>query len=346
MNLNNELEMQYFPKIEKLFKEELGLNIVENYGQVQMGINYIPDLFLSIQIGQFKVPVIVEIKNEISHIAQITRFINRVTHFEGIGIVSAYTIENKIKDKLKALGIGFHEIDKEVFLPFNLKLDQTKNPTPNSSVKSKGFRAESSIKLMLYFVCLPEALAFSQRELAEKLDLSLGTTNKALKNLEIVKLIISKGRKRYLGRFDEIVERWRISFLDFETKSHSLGRFSPLDDSFFSLWQQNVISLDSYWGGEAAASIRTHYLRPALFKIYTYNDRIGPLLQQLRLKKDPNGRIEITKCFWPGEINNPDGTVPDFVTYCELLNSGIDRNIETAEMLKEKLKSRLKKYEY
>lgn len=101
--------------------------------------------------------------------------------------------------------------------------------------------------------------------------------------------------------------------------------------------------MNSYWGGEAAASLKTKYLHPGAFTIYTYESTPISLLKILRLKKDPNGTIEILKCFWPNELNDQSNyTVPDFVVYCDLLNSGIDRNIDTAQLLEERIKNVLK----
>ena len=214
-------------------------------------------------------------------------------------------------------------------------------------IKNKGFKAESNIKLLLYFLSKPEALSYTQRHLSENLDMSLGAINKALSNLDKVKLILSKGSKRYFGKFEELVNRWRISFLDFEEKNLSLGKFSPINDDFYMDWKKKDLKgINSYWGGEPAASIRTDYLSPEIYRIYTYNDQVLPLLKELRLKKDPNGKVEIFRAFWPNEVNNQDGTVPDFLTYCDLHNSGIDRNIETAKVLEEKIKKELEKYVY
>jgi hypothetical protein len=82
------------------------------------------------------------------------------------------------------------------------------------------------------------------------------------------------------------------------------------------------------------------------YKIYTYNDQPLSILKELKLKKDPYGKIEILKAFWPDEINNEDGTIPDFLTLCELVNSGNDRNIETSKILEEKIKKDLERYGY
>lgn len=346
MYYENELEREYIPKVERLFKQDLGFKILDTFEEIQLGVNYKPDHNFSIKVGNYTVPVMVEIKGDLSHLSQIKKFMSLANGLDGISLLVAPSISEKIKERLRRDNVGFYEVDREVFIPFDFILNSNRERGASRAIKVKGFRAESNLKMLLYLISKPEALKYTQRELGERLDLSLGAVNKALKNLEIAKIIITRGRDRYFGRFDEIVDRWRMAFRDFETREHHLGRFSPMHENFYSDWKRNLKSIDSYWGGEAAASIRTNYLTPELFSIYTYNDKLTPILKELRLKKDPKGCIGIMKCFWPEEINNNDGTAPDFVVLCELLNSGIDRNIETAEVLKKRLMKEMAKYEY
>src|SRR5690606_27056109 len=134
---------------------------------------------------------------------------------------------------------------------------------------------------------------------------SLGTINSSLKSLEKIGLIqLEDRRKRKLGHFDEIVESWRNTYLDFEKNKLSLGRFSPINEDFYADWKKmSLQSIKGYWGGEAGASLVTNYLRPGLFTIYCYENSLGEVLKNLRLKKDPLGKIEIINAFWPEELN-------------------------------------------
>jgi len=337
-------------RLENLFTNELGIEITVVYTEIAIGINYVPDHYFVIQLGKYKIPIIAEFKVEITNLHQIKKFIEFSKKFEGIGILVSEVIDEKIKEHLREQGIGFYESSGDVFVPLNFKLNriQEEFSSSNELIKKQGFRAESNIKLMLYFISKPSSLKSTQRELAEDLSLALGTINSALSNLEKLKLIITRGNQRYFGKFEEIVNRWRISFLDFEKKELSYGRFSPINEIFSAEWRNiDLSNLNSYWGGEAAASIKTKYLYPGAFTIYTYESSPISLLKKLRLKKDPNGTIEILKCFWPDELNDQiNYTVPDFVAYCDLLNSGIDRNIETAQLLEERIKKVLKEKEY
>jgi hypothetical protein len=338
-------------RLESFIRNELGIKIIQGFQRFQSGSNSKADYLMKMKLGQYEIRVLTEVKGHVSNLQQVKKFVGLATEFQGMGILVAEFIDVKIKEHLKKNGIGYFDLSEDIFIPLNFKLEEDDRDNVKLLhgyyIKNKGFKAESNIKLLLYFLSKPEALSYTQRHLSENLDMSLGAINKALSNLDKVKLILSKGSKRYFGKFDELVNRWRISYLDFEEKNLLLGKFSPINDDFYMDWKKKDLKgISSYWGGEPAASIRTDYLSPEVYRIYTYNDQVLPLLKELRLKKDPNGKVEIFRAFWPNEVNNLDGTVPDFLTYCDLHNSGIDRNIETAKVLEEKIKKELEKYVY
>lgn len=348
------IEINQRKKLERLFEDELGIKIVKIYPETQLGINYTPDHYLVIKLGKYSVPVIAEFKGEVSSLQQVKKFAEFSKKFEGIGILVCEKIDNKIKEHLRHENIGFYEDSGDTYIPLNFRINKMQEDyslvpkSLSSIIQMKGFRAESSIKLLVYLVSNPLAMEATQRELADKIAVALSTLNNALSNLEKYRIIITRGSERYFGNFEEIVSRARISIQDLERKETSYGRYSPIDDTFMSEWEmKNLMDLNSYWGGEAAAAIKTNYLSPENYKIYTYQSNPIHILKKLRLKKDPNGSIEILKCFWPDELNDPFArTIPDFVTYCDLLNSGNDRNIETALMMEDKIRKKIKKREY
>lgn len=341
---------QILNKFVSLLKTEFGFRITDIIEEQALDSSLRADAVVTAQIGRYHIPMLIEIKSTISHQAQLQRLIDYSNNNEsGVPIVISSSISSKLKERLRISRIGFYEIDKSIYIPleFTLGANGQSFSERNFLIKKFGFRTESNIKLLLYFVANPSSLTCTQRQLAQELDLSLGSINKSIKNLENLGLIKTFNERRYLGNFEDIVSRWRISLLDFERDSLLLGRFSPINESFYSNWTNiDISSADSLWGGEAAAHIRTKYLNPEKFNIYTYNDKPTKIASLLKLKRDDRGSIAIYKCFWPNTLNNNDNTSPDFITYCELLNSSIDRNIETAAILKNDLISKIGEYEY
>ena len=77
----------------------------------------------------------------------------------------------------------------------------------------------------------------------------------------------------------------------------------------------------------------TKYLKPQDVTLYAKNIPKDLLVKQ-RLKKDPNGEVEILEVFW-GEYFEWGLTdvVHPLLIYADLLATGDSRNRETAEMI-------------
>lgn len=142
---NETLEISMRNKIEKLFTEELGIEITGVYQETPIGINYIPDHYFVIKLGKYKIPVIVESKAEVNNLHQIKKFTEFSKKFEGIGMLVGEVIDSKIKEYLHQEGIGFYENSGDVFVPLNFKLDRTHQDDEDSYnvlIKKQGFRAK------------------------------------------------------------------------------------------------------------------------------------------------------------------------------------------------------------
>lgn len=60
------------------------------------------------------------------------------------------------------------------------------------------------------------------------------------------------------------------------------------------------------------------------------------LFQKQRLRKDPNGNIQVFRAFWerdPKDTNDILDTVDPIIVYADLLETGDVRNLEAAKLL-------------
>jgi len=77
----------------------------------------------------------------------------------------------------------------------------------------------------------------------------------------------------------------------------------------------------------------TKYIKPEVTTIYTQKP-IGKLILKNRLRKDPNGDVEILNGFWKFEPHRADkDLVHPVLVYADLMATGDSRNIEVAEMI-------------
>lgn len=99
--------------------------------------------------------------------------------------------------------------------------------------------------------------------------------------------------------------------------------------------------MDAYWGGEIAAARLTDYLKPETATLYL-DPKMGrhaltKLIATHRLRADPEGNVEILDKFWnvPTDKTQPE-IVPPILVYADLVASLNPRNLEVANLLRER----------
>ncbi len=333
--MDSNIEKDSLEHLKRIFQEDANIKIVKDYGQIPLGNTYQADAYFLGKFGKKEIPICVEIKGHITNLHQIKKFTDFSKSFEGLSILVAEFINESSRNFLKEGGIGYLERSSgELFLPLKIQVDSSHSKDQNNKTKESGFRAVNRLKLLFYFLTDPKSLKLPQRSLSKDLELSLGGVNKAIQELKSSH-IIQSWENSNLELFDrkKAVEKWTTEFSSFDKNKLLIGRFSPIDSDFFNNWRnQNLGETSSYWGGEPAASLLTDYLQPEVFNIYSYDSQMLIFLKSLRLKKDEKGKIFIYRAFWPEKLNNSNNrTCPWILAYADLINSNIDRNIETAE---------------
>jgi hypothetical protein len=323
--------------------ESVNIETTQEHMQIRLSPNYRADAYLTVKIGGKENVICVEVKGQVNNLHQIKNFLDHAESFEGLSMLVAEEITDAIKKNLKERNVGFLELRKQLYVPISVSLDyQERSQTYKSAISSTGYRTDSILKLLFYFLCKHGALNYPQRQLSVDLGISLGAINASIKMLEITKVISTfEESRRVINSWHSAVEEWRRLYKHHGQKKILVGRFSHLDKDFDANWKYlDIHTAQSYWGGEPAANIETQYLQPEAFTLYTYESVTLNLLKKLRLKKDPKGNIFIYHAFWPENLNNEDARlVPMLLTYCDLLNSDIDRNIETAQEIERKMRS-------
>ena len=112
-----------------------------------------------------------------------------------------------------------------------------------------------------------------------------------------------------------------------------LGRFRGDENWWKDIQMDPTLA---QWSGEVAAAKLTGYLKPGTVTLYADKNRLGELVIANRLKKDPQGNIEILERFWPlGNGLGADETVYPTLIYADLAAIGDQRTMETARILYE-----------
>jgi hypothetical protein len=250
-------------------------------------------------------------------------------------LVTTY-VNNEAAKRLHKAGIQFIDTGGNAFLnqpPLYIFVKGNKpeeeDITPPAGRLFKGV----GLKIAYLLLCKPELAEKPYRDLARFTDVALGTVNITMAELIQKGYILDMGKKgkRLLNR-KALFERWVTAYADYLKPKLLLGRFRGEGD-----WWNNV-RLDpnvAQWGGEVAAAKLTKYLKPGTVTLYADKNRLTDLIVTNKLKKDPNGTVEVLERFWPQDIFGEGETVNPILIYANLAALGEQRTMETARLIYE-----------
>lgn len=190
---------------------------------------------------------------------------------------------------------------------------------------------ESGIKLIFLFLVDPQKTQLSYRNLAELADISLGSVGIIMQELTNLNFILKTKQTRKLKNIKELLSRWITAYHDTLGPRLLKKQMRFVNPDSYQKWKDMDLNQSSglaYWGGEPGAHLLNGYLHPGKFTVYT--DRNWQSFKDIGLVPDDNGNVELLDLFWSPEIYNG---IPPILIYADLMSSGSDRNIETANMI-------------
>lgn len=211
------------------------------------------------------------------------------------------------------------------------------------NIKRASVRGLTPAALRVVFAVLnrPAMLQDTVRSIADTASISHGAAGSALQMLEEIGFVISK---KSGGRVLAMPERW----LDAWTEGY-LGRIRPKLEQYRmssqfplaeALHMLGTTMREVALGGEAAADYLGMGLKPGSLTLYIdFSDPgvLAGLANQLRLRRDPAGRIELVSMFWNTREFPGHPTVPNPLIYADLVGTGDSRTMEIAGRLKEEI---------
>ena len=192
----------------------------------------------------------------------------------------------------------------------------------------------AGLRIIYAFLCNPGLENKTYREIAAVTDVALGTVDWIMKELKDLGFLLDMGKRRNkLIQREDLLQRWVTAYPEQLRPKLILGRYR----GEYGWWQQKKLDpLTAQWGGEIAAERLTQYLKPEIITIYTTPQQLNQLLLGNKLRKDPEGDVEILERFWkPVEMWQYEDLVHPILVYADLLATGNQRNIETAKIIYE-----------
>ena len=190
------------------------------------------------------------------------------------------------------------------------------------------------LKIVYLFLCQPELVNRPYRDIAEMTNVALGTVKSTMTELIQKGFILEMGKKgKKLLDKKKLFERWIAAYPDYLKPKLLLGRFRGDKEWWKDIQPDPTLA---QWGGEVAAAKLTGYLKPGTVTLYADKNHLGELVIANRLKKDPQGNIEILERFWPVDNGlGADETVHPILIYADLAAIGDQRTMETSRILYE-----------
>jgi hypothetical protein len=252
--------------------------------------------------------------------------------YEEKGLLVTRYVTPQNADLLKDMDIPFLDTAGNAYincppLYVFIKGNRLKEP-PRTELIQRAFRP-AGLRVLFVLLCNPGTEKEPLREIARTANVALGTVDRVIKELEKMGYLIDMGRRgRRLVKKDDLLKRWITNYAEQLRPRQIIARFKAPEH----FWWMDIDIQDfgALWGGETAAAILTKYLKPEVVTIYTLNP-IGKLVLKNKLKKHPNGNVEILDIFWNFENDKTNkGLVHPILIYADLMATGDNRNIEVA----------------
>jgi hypothetical protein len=280
------------------------------------------ELFVNGRRHTFNVEVKREVRNH--QMPQVEELFHRNERF----LLIANRLFPKIKEELRHIGIPYLEANGNIYLKNEELFLFVDTQKPLELAKNQGNRAftKTGLKVLFYLLNHKEAIHLTQRELAEKAIVSLGTIPQVIEGLKETGYLIPLNNKTYeWDNRKALLDRWVAEY-------YTVLRPKLVKDRYKLKGDWRALDLDckkTVWGGEPAADILTNHLRPEKYILYTEENRTD-LIINYKLMPDKNGEIEVLDKFWE---QNDEKTAPPLLVYADLMLEGGKRNKETAEKI-------------
>ena len=302
------------------------------------------DALANIDTGTDEHPYAVEVKRHLSK-AKLGLVAETLKVAPHKGMLVTASVHPPMAERLRELDIAFIDLAGNAYLnepPIFIYVKGNRPPERKTlGAELKPIRAfqPTGIKMLFGLLVNPKLLNRNYRDIADATGVALGAVAGVFADLRQLGYLVEREKgDRHLIRKRQLLDQWITASPEKLRPKLKLGRYQADDPTW---WMGvNIVDYNALWGAEVAAARMTQYLQPQLATISAHP--IPPrLLLDNRLKKAPDGNVELLKQFWHPEVmanaepaphQNRD-LVPAILTYADLIATAEDRNIETAKLI-------------
>lgn len=294
---------------------------------------------------QFEMPVVVMSNAGGSHGVFAAAYRKRLSAFKRESdrplMVIAHHVTPNLARNLIAQQIPFLDTAGNVYLDEpEATLMITGRNEPALKFTDTSSRSTTPKGLVVAFALLtqPDLVSKPFRTIAEHTGVALNTVNLAVDDLIARGLVARKGDRRVIADRRRFIEDWTRLYPARLRPKLGARRFTSGRD--ISWWySDDFVAPGALLGGEVAAEVLTHEIKPASVTVYADPEERAALMVSARLRPDPRGEVEILESFWPEPVEEhwgvPPGVVHPLLVYADLIASGDSRNHAIAQTVHE-----------
>lgn len=241
-------------------------------------------------------------------------------------------------ERLKEMGVPFIDEAGNAFVRDGDMLIYVTGRKPKDTRverPARVFRA-TGLRVVFALLCQPELVGTPYRTIAQKAGVALGSVTHVIKGLEALGFVRAAKTGRALQQRTRLIDVW-VDAYPRELRPRLRPRRFRVET--IDWWKTEDFGRLGMWlGGEPAAALLTKYLRPEIVTLYG-DTGFEDLARRIRPAKDERGNLEILMPFWQFEPEQPvrgRHLVPPLLVYADLLATADERNLETAEMIRER----------
>jgi hypothetical protein len=303
---------------------------------LQFGMDQIADKHIKLTIGKNQVQYFAEIKNNLTR-ANIGLMIQHRNMLPGPLLLVTNRVNDIMAEYLKEYGIEFIDTAGNAYInqpPIYIHIkgnklkDKCQNAPPGQAFRPTG------LKVVFTFLCDPKLINNNYRAIARTAGVALGNIGWIIVDLKRQGYILDMGRQgRKLIQKQRLLDRFVEEYPIKLRRQLFLGKFRGDQD----WWDKQHIDLENaLWGGEIAAAKMGNYLKPGTVTVYIRQQVLNDFVLKNRLKRDPNGEVEILQLFWDTtDLAEHNGLVHPILIYADLMATANQRNVEAARAIYE-----------
>jgi hypothetical protein len=306
---------------------------LENIRGIKAHWNDKKDGKLQVEIAGYKLEFVIQFKNEV-RMHQLPDIIAQAKTHKNFLLI-AWNLYPKIKNELRKNDVAYidgagnifiNTANKYIWLDGNKKIPAEQEPINRAFTKT-------GLKAVFLFLLKEEYINAPYREIAKIADIGLGNVNYVLNGLKEKGFLlrVNDNQVKLINK-KNLLDTWITRYNEKLKPTILIGNFRFLKNEDFIKWKNLPLkNKKTQWGAEPAAALLTKYLGPEILTIYTTETK-NEIIKNYRLIPDTTGNVKVYQKFWLYEPVN-ENVVPPLLIYTDLINTGDDRNIETAKII-------------